>query len=300
MTEKLENRAWSFEDRFRQFGIPQDLEETIRLRQEALRLSPVGSSDRPGVIESLVCSLISRADTYGDFTDRTPSVDLARELLGLSPVGHNNRSGALNALGWSLHQRFKSKGDDIDLEEAIVLLREGSTIKDGSQPYLMCGLACALRTKFERHSHARDVLEAVDVMRESAKRQDRTNPSWEAIMFLGTILAFSFQISGDTKVIDEAITLHRQSLQQFPGRHAYRYTHLLSLARSLRFRGGVTGLAEAKKLLEEALELIVGDSPGNLRRQAKVRMRLEELEAKVAAEVKNGCTAVYGSDTDEA
>ena len=292
-SDALRNVVWLHEERFRKFGDAKDLEEAIQLHSKILRLSLVGHSQRFQAIDSLVWALTSKADTYGDPTDRTPSVELSRELLGLCPVGHRGRSRAFNALAWSLHQRYKFQGDDRDLEEAIALLREGirhSSIKDRTLPYLMCGLACALRTSFVRHGHARDIVEAVRIMRESLRRMEIAlsgDLGSEDIMWLGTALAYSFKISGETQVIDEAIGLHRRSLQLCPGRHAYRYTHLLSLGRSLSFRGGVTDFAEAKQLLEEALQLVSGSSPGNIRRQAKVRIRLEELEALVAGEVRN-------------
>ncbi|KAG1745616.1 TPR-like protein [Suillus lakei] len=106
----LNNVVISLHDRFRQRGVPSDLDEVIELYRSSLLFRP------PVILFDLGFSTIFQSNL-------DEAIELHRTALLLRPPDHSLRSTFLNNLVTSLHDRFKQSGIVSDLDEAIELNR---------------------------------------------------------------------------------------------------------------------------------------------------------------------------------
>ena len=76
----------------------QDLNETIVLNREALKLRPHGNPHRPMSSHNLALALSTRYNQLGAMQDLNEAISLSREALDLCPQTHPNRSGHMEAI----------------------------------------------------------------------------------------------------------------------------------------------------------------------------------------------------------
>ncbi|KAG1854580.1 CHAT domain-containing protein [Suillus subluteus] len=117
----LNNLAASLGDRFRQRGVPSDLDECIELHRAALLLRPPGHSHRSDSLNNLALGLGDRFRQRGVPSDLDECIELHRAALLLRPPGHSDRSYSLNNLAASLRDRFRQRGVPSDLDETFSL-----------------------------------------------------------------------------------------------------------------------------------------------------------------------------------
>ncbi|KAG2353320.1 hypothetical protein BDR07DRAFT_1222916, partial [Suillus spraguei] len=84
----LNNLANSLQDRFTQWGILSNLDESIKLHRAALLLCPPGHSDRSQYLINLAISLRDRFTQRGVPSDLDESIELYWAALLLCPPGH--------------------------------------------------------------------------------------------------------------------------------------------------------------------------------------------------------------------
>ncbi|KAG2070866.1 hypothetical protein BDR04DRAFT_1155112 [Suillus decipiens] len=230
----LYNLATSLQNRFKQRGVISDLDEAIKLRQDALVLRPPGHSDRSTSLNTLANSLADRFEQRGIMSDLDEAIELHRDALLLRPP-----------------TRFKQRGIISDLDEAIELLRAAFVLYPpghSGRSSSLNNLAVSLRARFEKRDMMSDLDEAIELHR-------------TALLLRPTA---RFEQQGIMADLDEAIELHRAALLLFPSGHSDRSQSLNGLAISLgdRFkqRDIMSDLDEAIELHREALLL---RSPGH-------------------------------------
>ncbi|KAG1748294.1 CHAT domain-containing protein [Suillus paluster] len=272
----LNNLATTLSTRFNHRGNDQDLDEAISLHEEALALPPVGHPDRSASLDNLANQLSNRFKHRGNDQDLDEAIPLHREALALRLVGHPDRFASLHNLGNQLSTRFQQRGNDQDLDEAISLHREALALFPVGYPD-RCGslnkLGCHLSTRFKHRGNGQDIEEAISLHREALALHPVGHPDREALALrpnghpdrsvslnnLANQLSTCFELRGNDRDLDEAISLHREALALLPVGHSDWFMSLNNLAAVLsvrfRHRGDDRDLNEAIPLYREALAL---------------------------------------------
>ncbi|KAG2113250.1 CHAT domain-containing protein [Suillus cothurnatus] len=123
-SDSLNNLAVSLGERFRQCGVPSDLDECIELLRDALLLRPPGHSDRSDSLNNLAASLGDRFTERGVPSDFDECIELFRDALLLCPPGHSDQSHTLYNLAFGLRERFKQRRAASDLDESFNLFSQ--------------------------------------------------------------------------------------------------------------------------------------------------------------------------------
>ncbi|TFK44021.1 CHAT domain-containing protein, partial [Crucibulum laeve] len=130
----LSNYATVLHHRFERTGNLDDLNEAIRVKQNALLLIPEDYDNRPGMLNNLANSLQSRYHRSGDINDLNEAIKNHREALRLTPDGHPSLPDWLNNLGCVLQNRFQSTDDLVDIDEAIPLQKRAISLNNQGHP----------------------------------------------------------------------------------------------------------------------------------------------------------------------
>ncbi|KAG1722804.1 hypothetical protein EDB19DRAFT_1954420 [Suillus lakei] len=168
----LDKLSWVLFERFTQRGSIDDIDESIRLRREAVSLCPEGHADRDDYLNNLACSLQSRFNHQGQYRDLNEVISTHEEVLRLHPVGHETRDISLDHLGFALLTCFNHRGVIDDINRAISLHREELTLHLSGHPRrdtTLANLALALDTRYEKLHVDEDLNEAIDLYRESLR-----------------------------------------------------------------------------------------------------------------------------------
>ncbi|KAG2131753.1 CHAT domain-containing protein [Suillus clintonianus] len=259
----LNNLALCLQNRFKERGVPSDLDEAIELHRAALLLHPPGHCDRSTSLNNLAACLQNRFEQRSVPSDLDEAIELHRAALLLRPPGHCDRSTSLNNLAISLDDRFEQRGVPSDLDEAIELLRAALLLHPPGhcdRSTSLNNLAACLQNRFEQRGVPSDLDEAIELHRAALLLHppghcDRST----SLNNLAACLQNRFEQRGIPSDLDEAIELHRAALLLCPPGHSDRSMSLNNLAISLqnRFeqRSVPSDLDEAIELLRAALLL---------------------------------------------
>ncbi|KAG2119311.1 CHAT domain-containing protein [Suillus clintonianus] len=243
-------------DRFKQQGVPSDINEFIELQRAALLICPPGHSLRQIFLNNLGTGLYERFKQRGIPSDLDEAVELQRATLLICPPGHSDRPTSLNNLGISLHERFKQRGVPSDLDEAIELQRAILLIctpGHSGQPTFLTNLGVSLCERFKQRGVPSDLDEAIELQRATLLICPPSHFSRpRALINIGASLYDRSMQQSVPSDLDEAIELHRAALLLYPHGHSARSLSLDGLALYLRDRFEQRG---ASSDLDEAFRL---------------------------------------------
>ncbi|KAJ7501555.1 tetratricopeptide repeat-containing protein [Mycena galericulata] len=255
--------AVALQKRYKQQGDPKDINGSIFLHREALKIHVAPHPHRFMSLNNLAAAVTIRFAQWGDPIDIDEAITLHIEALEIHAAPHPDRGSSLNNLGAAFIARFRQQGDLKDIDEAITLHREALGIYDAPHPHrAMClnDLADAVITRFEQHGDPEDIDEAITLHREALKIYEAPHPHrGSSLNNLATAVQTRFNQQGDLNDINEVITLHREALDICAAPHPYRGSSLTNLASAVGTRfeqeGNPQDMDEAITLLREALEL---------------------------------------------
>jgi hypothetical protein len=108
-------------DRFHMMGIVDDINKSILMSEDAVRLTPDGHPDKPFLLNTLGNSLCCRFECFGDLGDINKSILMKEDAVQLTPDGHPNKHSRLNTLSISLLRRFECLGNLSDINKSILM-----------------------------------------------------------------------------------------------------------------------------------------------------------------------------------
>jgi tetratricopeptide (TPR) repeat protein len=123
---RLNNLGLSFTRRFERFGEVKDIDDAIKHKLEAVRLTPLDSPDLSTFLNNLGCSFRLRFEQFGEAEDVDNAIKWHLEAVQLIPQDNPLISSYLTALGNSFHSRFVSTKNHSDMQETILYLRLAS------------------------------------------------------------------------------------------------------------------------------------------------------------------------------
>ncbi|KAG2128394.1 CHAT domain-containing protein [Suillus cothurnatus] len=271
-SDSLNNLAISLGDRFRQRGVPSDLDESIELFRDALLL-------RPPALETDSCSgashltLMSASTSIEMHYSFVPPVILIDQTLStISPpalgIDSGSRVSRLTLMSPSssieMHYSFvPPRGVPSDLDESIELLRDALLLRPpghSDRSHSLNNLAVSLRDRFTQRGVPSDLDESIELHRDALLlRPPGHSDRSHSLNNLAVSLRDRFTQRGVPSDLDESIELHRDALLLRPPGHSDRSHSLNNLAVSLgdrfRQRGVPSDLDESIELHRDALLL---------------------------------------------
>ncbi|KAJ6562314.1 CHAT domain-containing protein [Mycena capillaripes] len=287
----------AFQVRFKETGQIVDLEEGIKLHDEALALSRHKGGDtlpntHPDTVQSAADSDSQRPDSppvpqpsqshylfcqlgfllyerfkqKADVADLDRAIGLYRRALRL-PV--QSSTIVFSNLGSALFQRFQISGSMCYLDEAIDADRKALELLPASSPtrhFFVSILAIDLRERWSRLPNSADLESTIKLYREALTLQLHSHPRREAsLVGLGTALWQWVRRRADMSDLEDYIEVQHELLSLRPVPHSHRRHTLRNLAiglhRRCRYRESASDLNTAIELQREAVALVpVSDS----------------------------------------
>ncbi|KAJ7084958.1 CHAT domain-containing protein [Mycena epipterygia] len=218
----IQNLANAIHMRVKEEGDFGNIDEAVKLHQEALSLRPSPHPARGLSLADLADVVLTRFETGGDPGDIDEVILLRSEALVLHPFPHPDREELLESLGHTLEARFRQRGDIKDVNRCVELYKEAlrDPSKNRARRKFLKNLARALGTQFNQSGRIEDLNEAVKMYREVLEPQHM--PYQEvglALNHLARALITRFERLGNHDDLDEAIELHREALHAFQPGH---------------------------------------------------------------------------------
>ena len=258
---RLNNLGVLLGNRFSRIGAMADLEEAIRVGQEAVDITPRDYSDRASRLNNLGTLLGDRFKRIGAIADLEEAIQVGRESVNTTPADHPDRVRWLNNLGVRLGNRFVRTGAMADLEEAIQVGREVINTTPGDHPdraRALNNLGVLLSDRFSRIGTMADLQEGIQAKREAVNSAPKNHPdraTW--LNNLGNTLGDRFLKIGAIADLEEAIQIGREVVNTTLEDHPDRANRLRNLGTLLDDRflrtGAMADLEEAISYYQTAL-----------------------------------------------
>jgi len=158
--------------RSERLGDLSDMNKSVSVLEEAVRLTPDGRPDKLSSLSNLGSSLLRRFERLGDLSDMNKSISMFEEAVQLTPDGHPDKLSLLSNLGSSLLRRFERLGDLSDMNKSVSVKEKAVRLTpDGhpDKPSRLSNLSNSLLRRFERLGDLGDIEMAGKMLEEAAK-----------------------------------------------------------------------------------------------------------------------------------
>jgi tetratricopeptide (TPR) repeat protein len=256
----LEELALSLRNRFVRRLRRGDLEESVGLLREVLRLRPRSDPIRSTSLREMADTLFLHS--YGrrrNTVDLDEAIKYYRELVGFRTMNDHEQADAHGRLAEAYHERYKLFGDVKALKQVIVHFAHELTYDPAAaavvrRPELRTELATALRDSFRRVGNVSELDEAIAHFRDlvGLGLEDRKPDCERSLNDLGFCLMRRYAISGNATALElSALLTSRTSpilsrggqtrIQQSPETSVQAsYIHRLEERRQAPHRLGLT------------------------------------------------------------
>ncbi|KAJ7469252.1 TPR-like protein [Mycena latifolia] len=255
--------------RFERVGSLQDINRSVETLKDAVRLTPDGHPDKPGMLNNFGNSLFCRFEWLGDLNDLNKSIMMFEDTVRLTPDGHPDKPAMLNNLGNSLLGRFKRLGDLSDLNKSIMMFEDAVRLTpDGhpDKPGRLSNLGTSLLGRFERLGDLSDLNKSIMMFEDAVRLTPDGHPHKPAMLNnLGNSLLGRFKRLGDLSDLNKSIMMFEDAVRLTPDGHPDKPGRLSNLGTSLlgRFErlGDLSDLNKSIMMFEDAVRLTPDGHP---------------------------------------
>ncbi|QRW07774.1 CHAT domain protein [Ceratobasidium sp. AG-Ba] len=244
-------------------------------QSQAVILTPDGHPDKPGRLNNLGNSWLSRFERLGELSDLDHAIDCQSHAVILAPDGHPDKPACLNNLGISWSRRFKRLGELSDLDHAIGCQSQAvSLTPDGhpDKPSRLSNLGNSWLSRFERLGELSDLDHAIDCQSQAVSLTPDGHPDKPSrLSNLGNSWFRRFKRLGELSDLDHAIDCQSQAVILAPDGHPDKPACLNNLGNSWSRRferlGELSDLDHAIDCQSQAVSLTPDghpDKPGCL------------------------------------
>ena len=245
-----------------------DLDEAIRLGQEAIDVVPIGDPARPGLQANLAQALTERLMRSWQVADLKEALAYAQTAVDASREGDPALPSCLLSLANAHAARFAYSGDLRDLDQAISVGRKAVAATPDwhfGQALCLSNLGSALRTRYECVGDRQALDEAITMHQRAVQAAPVGHVSRPRLLNnLGNALRGRFDAAGNAADIEKAVAVLDQAVATSQGGEADRAGYVANLASSLMIayeqRADPGALARAITILEQEVSTI-GDAP---------------------------------------
>ncbi|HZB28975.1 MAG TPA: CHAT domain-containing protein [Streptosporangiaceae bacterium] len=227
---ELADLLWN---RFVRTGDPGDLDQAVRVRQDAL-----DAGESPAEHLEGLCNLLQiRFVHFGRSEDLTASIAAGRAAIEATPPDAPELAGRKSTLAIALSKRYQNGGAPEDLDEAVRYTREAVVSDPEPSPTELSNLCMSLRLLFERTDRIEHVDEAVEAGRAAVGAAPKGTPLLGVYLGnLGGALLARFRRTSGQADLDEAIDTLRRSVSAMPAASPERGMMLANLSSALYIR----------------------------------------------------------------
>jgi tetratricopeptide (TPR) repeat protein len=261
----MSNLGFRLQTRHKQTEQVSDLNESIQLLREALRITSNGNPDRILMLTNLGIGLTCRSIAEQDEADSDEAIQVNRMAL-VESTDPNDLVRAMDNLAVMLNSRYERKNDITDLQESIEHTRRAVDMISSEHPRwvkLLTDLTSRLRTRFYVEEKMDDINLAIKVARQALEATPNGHPDrGTAFGTLGNALQArsTFSSMEDSEDIDEAVEMSRQALASHSDDDEERSIPLFNLGLRLLNRYSrmdrIVDLEEAIELTRKGLQTI--------------------------------------------
>lgn len=221
LLKMLSSGAWL---KFERFGMPADLEETIKVGRSAADAG-LGSADLALLFSNLCLALRCRYELSGVTEDISDAVDYGQRAVQDAGSGHSFLAGCLVNYSNALLRQFELLGQAEDLETGRRTAEQAAEC--ATEPRHVAGAlhgwAVAMRLQAENTDSLSDIKEAVAVAGRAVNSGLTGGDRAECLSNLALCLLRRFELAGDPDDLDTAVDLCRQAVAMTAGSNQSRY-----------------------------------------------------------------------------
>ncbi|KAF8157619.1 CHAT domain-containing protein [Mycena galopus ATCC 62051] len=240
-----------------------DLNKSIMMEEEALRLTLDGHPGRPGRLSSLSHSLFHHFEQLGDLSDLNKSIMILEQAVELTPDGHPEQPAILSNLGNLLFCRFKHLGNLNDLNKSIMIHEHAVTVTpDGhpEKPAMLSNFGNSLLHCFKQLGDLSDLTKSIMMLKNAITVAPNDHPDKPRILNnLGNSLFCRFEQLDDLGDLNESIIMVENAVQLTPDGHLDRPGRLNNLGNLLlgcfERLGDLSNLNKSIMMFEDAVQL---------------------------------------------
>ncbi|KAK2125423.1 CHAT domain-containing protein [Fusarium oxysporum II5] len=275
LTHRENNYAKALGHRYWQQGIREDLDESIRLSEEAVAASPqamfilsspIGTiQQQPGLEVHALSTLAARLDELfqltGSLESLNHSINIMERLVTAvhGPDWEDSRTEWLGNLAASIQRRYEQNEGDTseDIDRAIQISREALQMMNGNdarRSLMLCTLANALGGRAFATDQTDNLDEAVRLLREAHDITPTKDARNIEVCYNLALRLFQRHAASDVK---EAISIAESTLEYTHNNHPIR-PHLQNLLGALYYQQYTKGVSKegALKILEISWEAL--------------------------------------------
>ncbi|KAL5588232.1 hypothetical protein FOBRF1_014760 [Fusarium oxysporum] len=275
LTHRANNYAKALGHRYWQQGIREDLDESIRLSEEAVAASPqamfilsspIGTiQQQPGLEVHALSTLAARLDELfqltGSLESLNRSINIMERLVTAvhGPDWEDSRTEWLGNLAASIQRRYEQNEGDTseDIDRAIQISREALQMINGNdarRSLMLCTLANALGGRAFATDQTDNLDEAVRLLREAHDITPKKDARNIEVCYNLALRLFQRHTASDVK---EAISIAESTLEYTHNNHPIR-PHLQNLLGALYYQQYTKGVSKegALKILEISWEAL--------------------------------------------
>ena len=254
---------------YKRTGVIGDLEEAIRVMEQAIDMTPTGYTNLAPMLNDLGVLLSMRSERTGAIDDLNRAIEIGDKAVTATPLDDPNRAGRLSNLGIRLAQRFERTGAIDDLNRAIEASDEAVTAIPLDHPVraaLLNNLGAMLSRRFERTGVIDDLNRAVEVSDEGVTAAPLDHPDRAAwLSNLGNHLGMRFERTGVIDDLNRAVEVCDKAVIALPLNHPDRAGRLTNLGNQLGTRfertGAIDDLNRAVEVCDKAVVATPLDHP---------------------------------------
>ncbi|MBO2458465.1 CHAT domain-containing protein [Actinomadura violacea] len=200
-----------------------DLNEAVRVTEEATEAATDGSAAPPAMLSNLAGLLRDRNALTDSRDDLERAIEAGRKAVDAAGPGHPVRPQALSNLAGALLSRYADDESEEDLDEAIALLEEAAGgassagVASGSaadRARWAANLGLALRVRYNLGALEADLGRAIALLREAVGLAPAGHPDRpHYLMNLGGALYDRYEIGWDPADLDAAVRHLREAVE---------------------------------------------------------------------------------------
>ncbi|MEV1065119.1 CHAT domain-containing protein [Streptomyces sp. NPDC050263] len=259
------------QQRFRQTGELEDVDEAVEAHRAAARATPRHAGpEYASRVGNLGTALAARFERTGHLEDADQAVEASRAAVEAIPHVHPQYASRASSLGSALEARFMRTGEPDDADQAVEAHRAAvrATPRHDDPEYAsrLSLLGLALQRHSERTGDSQRLDEAVEVGRAALQAASHGHPYYASIVGnLANALGARCIRTGELEDMDEAVEVIRAAAEASAHDHTIYVLTQANLANFLQLRFGRTGdLEDADQAVEAshaAIEAMSEDHP---------------------------------------
>jgi tetratricopeptide (TPR) repeat protein len=253
---RLANLANVLSERFSLFWQVADLEEAFRDARDAVAAVSAEDLARAPCLSALALAYVNRFDYAGELADLDEAIAVGQQAVAAAPGGHPDQAACRSNLGAALQRRYDQVGDCGALDEAVTVHQQAvqATPTGPHRARYLNNLGNALRSRFAaatdsaipRNPRMADIEKSIAAGEEAvatAGSGETDRPGYVASLALSLVMAA--ERGGNTKALDQAITILEREARALGADHPLRHVYCVSLGSAWRARFDATGGGDA-------------------------------------------------------